>query len=116
MNSMPSLQDQFGGIDIYLFDQLLRGRIVPGMRVLEAGCGAGRNLVYFIREGYEVFAADADPRAIETLRRMAPALPPENVRVEPVEALSFSDGFADVDPGEEGAGGIADRQRRLVGA
>lgn len=93
---MPSLQDQFGAIDIYLFDQLLRGRIVPGMRVLEAGCGTGRNLVYFIREGYEVFGADADPRAIETVRRMAPALPPENFRVEPVEALSFPDGFADV--------------------
>ena len=93
---MPTLQDQFGAIDIYLFDQLLRGRIVPGMRVLEAGCGAGRNLVYFIREGYEVFGADADPRAIENVRRQAPALPPENFRVEPVEALSFPDGFADV--------------------
>ena len=93
---MPTLQDQFGAIDIYLFDQLLRGRIVPGMRVLEAGCGAGRNLVYFIREGFEVFGADTDPRAIENLRRMAPALPPESFRVEPVEAMSFPDGFADV--------------------
>jgi len=93
---MPSLQDQFGGIDIYLFDQLLRGRIVPGMRVLEAGCGAGRNLVYFIREGYEVFGADADVRAIENVRRLAAARPSENFRVEAVEAMSFPDGFADV--------------------
>jgi tellurite methyltransferase len=93
---MPTLQDQFGGIDIYLFDQLLRGRIVPGMRVLEAGCGTGRNLVYFIRERYEVFGADADPRAIENVRRLAPALSPENFRVEPVEAMSFPDAFADV--------------------
>lgn len=93
---MPTLQEQFGAIDIYLFDQLLRGRIVPGMRVLEAGCGAGRNLVYFIREGYDVFGADADPRAIDNARRMAPALPPENFRVEPVEAMSFPDSFADV--------------------
>ncbi len=93
---MPSLQEQFGGIDIYLFDQLLRGRIVPGMRVLEAGCGMGRNLVYFIREGYEVFGADADLRAIENVRRLAPALPSQNLRVEPVEAMSFPEGFADV--------------------
>ena len=93
---MPTLQEQFGEIDIYLFDQLLRGRIVSGMRVLEAGCGAGRNLVYFIRQGFEVFGADADPRAIENVRRTAPALPPENFRVEAVEALSFPDGFADV--------------------
>ena len=38
---MSELQDQFGGIDIYLFDQLLRGRLVPGMRVFDAGCGSG---------------------------------------------------------------------------
>ncbi len=97
---MPTLQEQFGQIDIYLFDQLLRGRIAPGMRVLEAGCGAGRNLVYFLREGYEVYAADAEARAIESVRRLAralaPQLPLENFRVEPAEATSFPDGCADV--------------------
>src|SRR5690242_14733827 len=97
---MPTLREQFGLIDIYLFDQLLRGRIAPGMRVLEAGCGAGRNLVYFLREGYEVYAADAEARAIESVRRLAaslaPQLPPENFRTEPVEAMSFADGCADV--------------------
>ncbi len=45
------LFDQFGHIDIYLFDQLLRGRISPGMRVMDAGCGTGRNLVYLLRDG-----------------------------------------------------------------
>jgi tellurite methyltransferase len=58
---MLTLQEQFGPIDIYLFDQLLRGRILPGMRILDAGCGSGRNLIYLLREGYEVYAADADP-------------------------------------------------------
>jgi ubiquinone/menaquinone biosynthesis C-methylase UbiE len=52
LNPMPTLQQQFGNIDIYLFDQILRGNIHPGMRVLDAGCGSGRNLVYFLREGY----------------------------------------------------------------
>ena len=66
---MPGLQKQFGQIDIYLFDQLLRGRIAPGSRIVDAGCGAGRNLVYLLREGYEVFAADSDPQAIESVRR-----------------------------------------------
>ena len=61
---MPDLQQQFGQIDIYLFDQLMRGRIAPGMRIVDAGCGNGRNLVYLFREGYEVFGADEDPRAI----------------------------------------------------
>ena len=30
---VPTLQEQFGQIDIYLFDQLLKGRISPGMRM-----------------------------------------------------------------------------------
>jgi tellurite methyltransferase len=97
---MPGLHEQFGQIDIYLFDQLLRGRIARGMRILDAGCGHGRNLVYFLREGYEVFAADSDSRAIEAVRRLAaslaPALPSDHFRVEPVEAMSFPDAIAHV--------------------
>jgi tellurite methyltransferase len=96
---MSDLEEQFGPIDIYLFDQLLRGRIAPGMRVVDAGCGTGRNLVYLLRAGYEVFGADADAGSIESVRRMAsqlaPHLPPENFRLEPLEAMTFPDGFAD---------------------
>jgi len=95
-----TLEVQFGPIDIYLFDQLLRGRIQPGMRLLDAGCGSGRNLVYFLRSGYDVFATDADAASIGAVRRLAaslaPELPQENFRREPVERMSFEDGFADV--------------------
>ena len=59
---MNDLRVQFGDIDIYLFDQLLRGRIAPGMHVIDAGCGGGRNLVYLLRNGYNVAAVDRDPR------------------------------------------------------
>jgi ubiquinone/menaquinone biosynthesis C-methylase UbiE len=97
---MRSLRDRFGEIDIYLFDQLLKGRIAPGMRVLDAGCGWGRNLIYLLREGYEVSAADHDGTAVEAVRRLAadlaPTLPPTNFRAEPVEAMSFPDASADV--------------------
>jgi len=97
---MIDVHEQFGQIDIYLFDQLLRGRIVPGMRLLDAGCGFGRNLMYFLREGYEVFGVDADPRAIAETRllaaSLAPKLPGTNLRVEPIEEMSFSDSLADV--------------------
>lgn len=95
-----ALSEQFGQIDIYLFDQLLRGRITPNMRILDAGCGAGRNLVYLLRNGYQVFGADGDPAAIHKLQMLAatlaPELPESNFRVEQVEALSFAPGFADV--------------------
>jgi cyclopropane fatty-acyl-phospholipid synthase-like methyltransferase len=44
------IQEQFGQIDIYVFDQILRGNIAADMRVLDAGCGYGRNLVHLLRE------------------------------------------------------------------
>jgi tellurite methyltransferase len=97
---MSDLERQFGQIDIYLFDQLLRGRIRAGMRVLDAGCGSGRNLVYLLQSGFEVFATDADAGSIDHVRRMAatlsPDLPESNFRVEPVERMTFPDAFADV--------------------
>jgi 2-polyprenyl-3-methyl-5-hydroxy-6-metoxy-1,4-benzoquinol methylase len=96
----PTLQEQFGEIDIYVFDQLLKGRIAPGMTVLDAGCGSGRNLVYLLREGYEVFAADVNAGEVEAVRAMArelgARLPEANFRVEAVEAMSFDAGCADV--------------------
>ena len=97
---MSALSDAFGGIDIYLFDQLLRGRIRLGMSVLETGCGRGRNLVYFLREGFDVFAIDPDPEAIRSVRRLAeklaPALPDSRFRAETIEGSSFPDETAEV--------------------
>lgn len=97
---MTKLVEQFGNIDIYIFDQLQRGNIAPGMKVLDAGCGGGRNLVYLLREGYEVFAVDASAEGVAHLKSvaatLAPNLPAENFRVEPVEALSFPEQSADV--------------------
>jgi tellurite methyltransferase len=94
------LHAEFGDIDIYVFDQLLRGRIAPGMRVFDAGCGGGRNLVYLLREGYDVYGADANPGAIAAVQQLAaalaPRLPATNFRAEPLDRLSFPEAFADV--------------------
>jgi SAM-dependent methyltransferase len=95
-----TIQEQFGQIDIYVFDQILRGNIAAGMKVLDAGCGYGRNLVYLLREGCDVYALDASPEGVEHVRALAaelnPRLPPENFQVGQIEALPFADGFADV--------------------
>lgn len=53
-----TLQEQFGQIGIYLFDQILCGNITPSMRVLDAGTGFGRNLISLVREGCERFAIE----------------------------------------------------------
>jgi len=94
------LREQFGQIDIYLFDQLLRGRIAPGMRIVDAGCGSGRNIVYLLRNDYDVFGVDADANAVASVRSLAaalaPDLPSEHFRVEAIERMTFPDAFADV--------------------
>ena len=96
---MSDLHQQFGEIDIYLFDQFLRGRIAPGNRILDVGCGFGRNLVYLLREGYEIYGVDSERQAIDAVRRLAaklaPALSADNFRLEPIEEMSFPNGFAD---------------------
>lgn len=100
MTSHLNLQEWFGGIDIYLFDQLLKNRITPEMRVLDAGCGGGRNLIYFLRSGYDVCGVDESSTAIAQVRglaaKLAPHLPPDNFRVEAVEQMSFDDAGFDV--------------------
>jgi len=100
MQPSLNLQEWFGAVDIYLFDQLLKGRILPGMRVLDAGCGPGRNLIYLLRSGFEVFGVDESSAAIEQTRRLAatlaPHLPQNNFRIEPVEQMSFADAGFDV--------------------
>lgn len=94
-----SLKEQFGEIDIYLFDQILRGNLRPDMRVLDAGCGRGRNLVYLMRSGCDVYGVDADPAAVEHVRRVAGRIgipsPAERFVAAPIERMPFSDAFAD---------------------
>ena len=94
-----TIQEQFGQIDIYVFDQILRGNIAGGMRVLDAGCGYGRNLLYLLREGCEVFALDADGEGVEHVRQMSAALgtglPAENFRVGMIERMPFGDALVD---------------------
>jgi SAM-dependent methyltransferase len=95
-----SLREQFGDIDVYLFDQLLRGRIVRGMTVLDAGCGSGRNLVFLLRAGFDVWGVDESAEAIAAVQRLAARLSQDartgRFRVEPVESMSLDTGSMDV--------------------
>jgi SAM-dependent methyltransferase len=100
IDTYAGLRGWFGDIDVYLFDQLLKGRLTPGMRVLDAGCGGGRNLVYLLRSGYAVCGVDESREAVAHVRSLAsalaPHLPADNFRAERVEAMSFADDSFDV--------------------
>ncbi len=93
------LRRQFGDIDIYLFDQILKGRFDARRRVLDAGCGDGRNLVYFLRTGFTCYGVDADAGAVAAVQRLAselsPHLPSAHFTQADLAALPFPDASMD---------------------
>lgn len=93
------LREQFGDLDIYLFDQLLKGRFDTVTRVLDAGCGGGRNVRFLLNQGFDVFAVDQDPAAVAAVRalaaRLAPHLSATQFEVAPVERMPWPDASVD---------------------
>ncbi len=97
---MRDLAAEFGNIDIYLFDQLQKGRISANDRVLDAGCGSGRNSYYLMTQDVDVYGVDSNPSAVAGLAELAIELgrpaDPDHFRVEPLESLTFKSGMFDV--------------------
>ncbi|KAA5545628.1 class I SAM-dependent methyltransferase [Adhaeribacter rhizoryzae] len=98
MLSIPSpgaLRNIFGDLDIYIFDQLLKGRITENTPLLDAGCGSGRNLHYLLQAGCPVFGIDHDPESIRQVQALAatlaPHLPATNFLVADVADIPFDD-------------------------
>jgi SAM-dependent methyltransferase len=65
---IQELNHELGNIDLFLLDQILKGRFENAGRILDAGCGEGRNLTYFIKNGYEVWGIDNNSIALKMLR------------------------------------------------
>lgn len=90
----------FGAIDIYLFDQLLKRRITAGDRILDAGCGSGRNVHYLLREGFDVYGVDENPRAVAAIVELATdlgrPLKEGQARQASLDELPFDAGHFDV--------------------
>jgi tellurite methyltransferase len=94
------LRQSFGNIDIYLFDQLLKGTYDHCDKVLDAGCGSGRNLVYFLKNGFDVYGIDPNPDAvlevIELSKSIGSSNSTENFMVATAEDLPFADATFDL--------------------
>ncbi len=94
------LQQLYGDIDIYLFDQLLKGTYDNCKKVLDAGCGGGRNLIYFLRNGYEVHGIDPNPDAVLAVKQLSQTLGYANAKanfaIAPAENLPFDDNYFDL--------------------
>ncbi len=97
---MNAIKEYFGDIDIYLFDQLLKGRFDDCRTVLDVGCGSGRNLIYFLRNGFDVYGIDPDPSAINRVQKLSSALksglPSAHFHIGVAENLPYSKDFFDL--------------------
>ncbi len=74
---LSSINQYLGNLDIYLLDQILKNRFHRKMKVLDAGCGEGRNIIYFLRAGYPVFGIDKNPMAISAVQFIAASIRPD---------------------------------------
>ena len=94
MSTTHQIQESFGNIDIYLFDQLLKGTYADCHTILDAGCGTGRNLFHFLKNNYVVYGVDSSQEAISQVQSIAGEFsrlnPIENFPVAPVENMPFA--------------------------
>lgn len=92
---MNDIREYFGEIDIYLFDQILKNQFSKETIILDAGCGSGRNVIYFLRQGNQVYGVDQNSHAINYLRALAadlaPQLSSDNFKESRIESLPFAD-------------------------
>lgn len=89
------LNNQVGNIDLYLLDQVLKGRFEDKHKILDAGCGEGRNLRYFINNGFEVYGIDNNPMAIQMAHFTYKQVPLKNWVIGSLEKLPWEDGYFD---------------------
>ncbi|WP_317047745.1 class I SAM-dependent methyltransferase [Pleomorphovibrio marinus] len=87
-------------MDIYLLDQILKGRFSSEIHILDAGCGEGRNTHYFVKNRYSIVGIDKDPAAIQMARVYArsldPSFDPERFQVCGVENIFYQDEVFDL--------------------
>lgn len=93
--NLNSLQKLAGNTDIYLLDQIMKSRYGPGDKILDAGCGSGRNMYWFLRENMEIYGVDQNPGVIEELKITYTSLAPEKLQISSIENLPFLNNFFD---------------------
>jgi ubiquinone/menaquinone biosynthesis C-methylase UbiE len=87
--STTNCLDQIANIDIYLLDEIIKGRYNKTDKILDAGCGSGRNLKWFYENSYTFFAVDNDAERLEKAKELYPNKK-ENFSVSNVESLPFT--------------------------
>lgn len=87
------IQELIGNTDIYLLDQIMKGRYKPTDKILDAGCGGGRNLFWFLKNEIDIYGIDKDATPVNYLKSLHPDYKPERFQVAETDQLPFEDDF-----------------------
>ena len=88
------LNEIVGNTDIYLIDQILKKRYLQNEKILDAGCGMGRNLYWFYKNDFDVYGVDVDSLKIEFSKNAFPKQSP-HFKVSAIESLPFESFYFD---------------------
>ena len=87
------MQEILGQTDIYLIDQIMKGRYKSSDKILEAGCGGGRNMDWFVKNDFQVYGIDQSEAAILNLKSKYSNLQEERLQIARVEKIPFEDNY-----------------------
>ena len=84
-----------GKTDIYLLDQIMKGRYQATDRILDAGCGEGRNMHWFLQKDMEITGIDQNEEVINSLKINNASLPESRLQVSLLDKMPFADNYFD---------------------
>ena len=95
MNYSNSINQILGETDIYLADQIIKGRYQINDKILDAGCGTGRNLHWFLQNNISIYGIDTNEDVISNLKTKFPLLPAERFQQSSIEKIPFENNYFD---------------------
>ncbi|MDE3183072.1 MAG: class I SAM-dependent methyltransferase [Bacteroidota bacterium] len=90
-----TIQELIGNTDIYLLDQIIKRRYKPTDKILDAGCGGGKNLFWFLKNEIDIYGIDKDATPVNYLKSLHPDFTSERFQVAETDQLPFEDNFFD---------------------
>ena len=85
-----TLINKLGNVDIYLLDQVMKNRYLTSDKILDAGCGKGRNLTFMANLGFDIEGCDHAPDLIDSLKK---EFPNQTLNTADLSQLPYSDNY-----------------------